>query len=112
VVEAVHLLQEMSAAGSCDAIGPTAVVRFEGTNPAALYKAGDGAVQRARSQFDAGELLDIEHHGIAVFIAIGEAGEDEESGIGHDVTFYDASYSVLERKSREIDLIMEACGAR
>jgi hypothetical protein len=47
-----------------------------------------------------------------VFITVSEAGEYEESGIGHDVTFYDASYNVLERKSREIDLMMEACGAR
>src|ERR1700733_4497543 len=93
----------MGAAGGRDAIGTAPIVRFERANPARLDKAGDRSVQRARAEFDAGELLDIEHHGIAVFIAVGKAGEDQKSGVGHDNTSYDASYDVLFGKSTEID---------
>jgi len=103
VVEAGHLLPEMGAAGSRDAIGPAAVVRFERTNPAALHQAGDGPVQRARAEFDAGKLLDIQHHGIAVFIAVGQAGKDEKSGIGHSIRYW-VSLKMLIPRGR-LDMI-------
>jgi hypothetical protein len=41
MVEAGHLLKEVSAAGTGDATGPAPMVRFEKTNPAGLHKAGD-----------------------------------------------------------------------
>jgi hypothetical protein len=91
LAEAGHLFKEMGAAGRRNAVGAPAIIRFERTNPAHLYKACDRSVQRAWAEFDASKLLDIEHHGIAVLIAVGQAGKDEESGIGHDNTCYDAS---------------------
>jgi hypothetical protein len=76
VVESGHLFLEISAARGRDSIRPPAVVRFEGANPADLEKSGDGSVKGARAEFYACELLDIEHHAVTVFIAVGQAGED------------------------------------
>src|SRR5580658_7363133 len=84
IAESGHLFEEMGAAGWRDAIGPAAIIRFEWTDPARLHKAGDSAVQGARAEFDAGELLDVEHHAVTVFIAVGQAGEDQKSGVGHE----------------------------
>ena len=81
----------MRAAGRRDSIRTPAVVRFEGANPANLEKSGDSSVERAGAEFDAGELLDIEHHAVTVFIAVCQAREDEESSIHCHNTFYDAS---------------------
>src|SRR5580658_5074126 len=82
-------------AGGGDAVRLAPVLHFHAANPAALFKTGDGPVERSRPQADIGETLDVFHHGVAVFFAIGQAGEDEECWIGHRVTPYVVSYNVI-----------------
>src|ERR1017187_9539946 len=74
-VQARHLLFQVLAAGAGDAVGLPPVVRVYGTNPAALLEAGDGAVERAGSEADRREALNVFHHGVAVLIAIRQAGQ-------------------------------------
>src|SRR6476619_2019360 len=61
VVESAALLLEMPFAVSGDAVGFAAVRRFHGSNPALFFPARNGAVQRAGSELDAGELRDVLH---------------------------------------------------
>ncbi len=101
VVEAApHLLKEMSAAGWRDAIGPAAVVRFQRTNPAATSQRRVMAPYNVPGPSSTpANSLDIEHHGIAVFFAVGQAGKDQGVRDRSHVTLYDASYNVLDRKA-------------
>jgi hypothetical protein len=65
-----------------DAVGAPAVVGGEGLDPAALLEASDGAVEGAGAETGAAEAGDVVDHGVAVFGAVGEGGENEERGIG------------------------------
>src|ERR1039458_1098208 len=73
-VEARHLLSQELAAGAGDAVRLPPVVRVHGTNPAALFQAGDGAIERAGAQPHGREPLNVFHHGVAVLIAVRQAG--------------------------------------
>src|ERR1035438_2747905 len=72
--EARDLLFQVLAAGAGDAVGLPPVVRIHGTNPAALFQAGDGAVERAGAEPHGREALNVFHHGVAVLIAVHQAG--------------------------------------
>jgi hypothetical protein len=42
-----------------------------------LFQARDCTIERARAEADAGETLDVFHHGVAVLVATSEAGKDQ-----------------------------------
>lgn len=86
LAEPGHLVFKMSAAEGGDAVRAAAFFGFEGANPAAIDEAGDSAVKSTRTEVDSGEVADVEHHAVAVFIAVGKAGEDEEAGIDHSMS--------------------------
>ena len=68
----------------CEPIGLTAVCGgSEWMDPTFSLKSGNGAVQGSGAELEARELLDVTHHGIAVFVAVREAGENEERGVCH-----------------------------
>ena len=81
LIEARQFLFEISPAGGGNAVGLPPVLRWNGANPTALFKARDGSVQGSWSEADVRETLDIDHHGVAVFSAIGQAGKYEKSWI-------------------------------
>src|ERR1039458_9515599 len=58
-VEARDLLFQVRAAGAGDAVGLAAIVRAQGTNPAALFEARDGAVERAGAEPHGREALNV-----------------------------------------------------
>src|SRR5262245_23000970 len=66
LVESGKLLLQIPPAGRGDAIRLPAILRFHGTNPAALLEPGDRAVECSRTETHAGEALDVFHHGVAV----------------------------------------------
>src|SRR6185437_1819486 len=65
-----------------DAIGTTAIFGRQGLDEALLLEAADGAVESAGAKARAAQDGDVLNHGVAVLRAVGEAGEDEERGIG------------------------------
>jgi hypothetical protein len=65
-----------------DAIGAAAIFGRERLDEALLLEAADGAVECAGAEARAAEDGDVFDHGVAVLGAVGEAGEDEERGIG------------------------------
>src|SRR5208282_1053032 len=101
-IEIRELVAKALTAGSGDGVGLASVLcsRSDRTNPAVFFEARDGAVQGSGAEANAGEALDIHHHGVAVFIAAGEAREDEKCGIRHE--YYASrtiSYGVVGRVS-------------
>src|ERR1039458_4863980 len=76
-VEARDLLFQVRAAGAGDAVGLPPVLRVYGANPAALFEAGNGAVERAGAESHGREALNVFHHGVAVLIAIRQACQYE-----------------------------------
>ena len=101
-METRHLFFQIVAAGGSDAVRLAAVFDFEAANPAKFFKTGDGAVESSWAEADAGEKLDVLSHGVAVFFAVGEAGEDEESGIGQLITPCVVSYNVVGRRVKGV----------
>src|SRR5262249_22787410 len=68
-------------------------------DPAALFQPRDGAVQRPGTEAHAGKALDVLHHGVAMFFAIGQAGENKKTRIVHAITSHAVSYDVINPKS-------------
>jgi hypothetical protein len=81
LIEARQFLFEIATAGGGDAVGLPTVLRLNGTNTPTLIQARDRSIQRSRAQADIRKTLDVEHHGVAVFSAIGQAGKYEKSWI-------------------------------
>jgi hypothetical protein len=77
LIESAEFLLEIAAPFGCQAIRPTSIRRFKTANQAALLKPSNRSIKRARAKSDVGERLDVLHHGVAVLVAIGEAGKNE-----------------------------------
>jgi hypothetical protein len=55
-----------------------AILAVEALNEPAPFEPRDRAVERARAEADAGNLLDVVGHRVAVLRAVGEADENQE----------------------------------
>src|ERR1039457_3562006 len=99
-VEARYLLFQVLAAGAGDAVGLPPVVRVYGTNPAALFQTGDGAVERTGAEPHGREALNVFHHGVSVLIAVRQAGQYKECRVGQSITPCVVSYNVIVGVSR------------
>ena len=74
---------KMSAAIRGQLVGLTAIFRRDRLNPAGLLQTRDGAVERAWTEADTGELFNVLHHGVAVLGSFGQAGENQQVRVGH-----------------------------
>src|ERR1039458_3008610 len=72
-----QLLIEMFPSRSGDGVWLAAILRRHRRNPATLFQPRNRAVQSSRAKAHAREALDVLHHGVAVLIATGKAGKNE-----------------------------------
>jgi len=72
-----QLVAQILAACAGDGVRLAPDLRVSRANPASLLQAGDRAVESSRAEPDSCESLNVLHHGVAVFIAFGKAGQDE-----------------------------------
>jgi hypothetical protein len=78
-----ELLPQMIAPHGCYGVRLTPVIARQCSNPTLRFEPGNGAIQRAGSKADIREALHVLHDGVTVFVAFGEAGEDEQRRIRH-----------------------------
>src|SRR5688572_10411495 len=64
-------------AHGCELVGITAIVGVESVDQPPRLEAGDGGVQRARSEADIGECGNVLCHGVAVLRVFSEADQNQ-----------------------------------
>jgi len=82
-IERAHLPLQMLATRGGKRVGLAPIVGSDRLNPAAFFETRDRAIQRPWSQVYAREALDIFHHGVTVLGAVGKAGQNQQSWVGH-----------------------------
>jgi hypothetical protein len=80
-----ELVAKVLTPGSSDGVGLAPVLcAHDWANPAAFFETRDRTVEGSRAEADASEAFDVLHHGVAVFVAPGEARQDKKCGVRHD----------------------------
>jgi hypothetical protein len=68
------LIFKLPASGGGYPIRLAAITGPDRTYPTLVFQARNRAIERAGSEPDPGERLDVEDHGITMLFAVGEAG--------------------------------------
>src|SRR5581483_4106112 len=76
-VHVAHDLFERRFAGSGEPIRTAAINGREGLDQSLFFQSGDGAIEGARAELDAGEGGDVLDQGVSVLGTVGQAGQDE-----------------------------------
>ncbi len=76
------MIGEHGCATGSQAIRPTPVGRFECLDETLRLEPGEGLVEGARREVDAGELFDVLHEGVTVLVPSGQARKDQRGRTG------------------------------
>src|SRR5215203_4285569 len=87
--QAAKLLREIRRADPGQPVRPTAVLRRKRFDQAALLEPGESRVERSRSEWPTGRLLDVGHDRVAVLRTVGQTDEDEQRRFGEPSEFGD-----------------------
>ena len=68
--------------GPGESVGVAAVIRFEGLDQAAGFKARDGTIERSRTEAQAGHTGDVFDHRVSMLGPIRQADQDEQGRFG------------------------------
>lgn len=82
---------------------PVRLPAITGSNwpyPTLVFQARNRAIQRARSEPDSGERVNVEDHCITMLFAIGEAGQDKKRRIG---SHYYVPKSIVSRNTLNVN---------
>lgn len=85
---------ELPAAGGGYSVRLPAVAGSDWPYPTLVFQARNRTIQRAGSEANPGECVDVQDHCITMLFAVCEAGQDEKGGIG---SHYYVPYSIVSR---------------